>query len=282
MLEPVRDPLAILRRRVSLREAFFATGGTDVWNTVNTLLALRQVGERLPKASEFVLAHRLPDGSLSHSSQTRGTCAETTAAASLAIPGAKGALCRALVRQWLPDGRVRTFVTSSPAGYDAYFTGPSVTAWTLLALRRHAGATERRKQGLGALREDLADAATWQGHPAFYASLFYPAHVGVRLFEPPGLLREALARQTREGGWGFDLTPARASPLCTALALITLASVGRTPRVAAALARGRYFLLDSQASDGSFAIDGAPAELWYAGRVYGTCLALRALSEKAW
>jgi hypothetical protein len=282
VLEPTRDPLGLLKGGASTRDVFFATGGTDVWSTVNALLALKLVGESLPRAASFVMAQRLRDGSLSHSSLTRGPCVETTAAAALAIPRARAGFRRALLRQCLPDGRFRTFIIGSELGYDTYVTGPSVTAWALLSLRGQAGGTERRRRALASLRADLAGAEAWAGHPAFYASRFYPAHVAARLVQPPGMLAWALDLQTRDGGWGFDGAPSRSSPLPTALALLTLAAFPAGVGVALARTRGLRFLLESQDEDGGFSLQGAPRELWYAGRVYVACLALRALSGRPW
>jgi hypothetical protein len=281
ILEPTPDPLGLLKGSASPREVFFASGGTDVWSTVNALLALRLVGASLPRAASFVMAQRLRDGSLSHSSQTRGPCVETTAAAALAIPRASAGFRRALLSQWLPDGRFRTFIIGNELGYDTYLTGPSVTAWALLSLGGQ-GRADRRKRSLASLRYDLAGAESWAAHPAFYATRFYPAHVGARVVTRRGLLVQALELQGRDGGWGFDGAPSRSSPLPTALALLTLAAFPRGAGVARALAGGRRFLLESQSGDGSFSLRGAPRELWYAGRVYVTCLALRALSGQPW
>jgi hypothetical protein len=282
VLEPTPDPLGLLRGRASQREVFFASGGTDVWNTVNALLALRLAGGRLPGAAPFVLAHRLRDGSLSHSSLTRGPCVETTAAAALAMPRARAGFRRALRGQWLPDGRLRTFIIGSELGYDTYLTGPSVTAWALLSLGGEARSAGRLKRSVASLRADLAGAHSWAAHPAFYATRFYPAHVAVRAVPLPGLLVQALDLQATDGGWGFDGTPSRSSPLPTALALLTLAAFSKGAGVAHAQARGRRFLLACQDADGGFSLQGAPRELWYAGRVYVTCVALRALSGRPW
>lgn len=278
--EPVTAPLSLFTKKASPRDAFFISGGTDIWNTVNALLAFRGSGRHLTKsASEFVLSQRLADGTLSHSSGTRGTCTETTAAAALALPRARAELQRALLRHQRADGRFATFIVHGGAGYDTFLTGPSTIAWALLSLQGLTLRPKLKQAAVSALQADLAGRDCWEGHPAFYASAFYPAHLAAQSLRMKTLAQWVMKQQARDGGWGFDAKPGQSAALPTSFALLTLARFARLPAARHAVARGQRWLRRRQAVDGAFELEPAPDELWYAGRVYTTCLAVRALSE---
>lgn len=287
--EVVDDPMAVLRHGGSAADRFFLGGGADIWNTVNAILSLRELGRRHRGAERFVLRSLLADGSLSHSSRSRGPCAETTAAAILALPGDHPRIRRALLRLALPDGRFPTFIVDARGGYDIYLTGPSTTAWALTALGSKkgdrnalAGAYRQlERRGLSALLEDLGDRAIWQGHSAFYATPFYPAHLAAPLVGRRQILDDVVRRQNSDGGWGFGTRRSPSSALPTALAMLTLAASSRDDRVRSATGKGARWLVGQQAGDGSFPLQPAPQSLWYTGKVYVTAVVLRALGRAA-
>lgn len=277
ILEPA-DPLAVLTNGGSAEKWFFAAGGADAWHTANALIALGPTNRIAPRARAFLARCILSDGTLSHSSASRGTCIETTAAAALVLPARRAALRRAIRRHAQPDGRWATFITSTETGHDTYVTGPSVIGWALDAL----GAGARRgNQGAATLREDLGRAPIWSSHPAFYATPFYPAHLAARLVPAPSVERFTVETQHRSGGWGFGDASGRPAAIPTALAVLTLGWFGPSEAGQRAIERARQWLVAHQSPEGSWQVGPAPKELWYAGSVYSTSLALRALSDRS-
>jgi hypothetical protein len=109
-------------------------GGCDVWHTVNAVMALSAIRETSAAACCYVSSKALDGGGLPPSSGGPGICAETTAAAALAIPALRTTNLAALRRHALPHGRWFCFFGVRLHDYDFYVSGPSVTGWVLTAL----------------------------------------------------------------------------------------------------------------------------------------------------
>jgi hypothetical protein len=274
--DSVPDPLRCLdpEARLTRAERFRITGGADVWHTVSAIWALGCLGRRERRAEQFVLAQRFAEGGLPYGTGRPGLCLETTAAAALASRRLRGSATRVLLHHALPHGRWATFMLNHPGGYETYLAGPSVTALAMLVLGR-----DRRgfAGALGYLKRCLEPNGTWAAHPGFYATPFYPAHLGTRLLRPRSVLDHALRTQHAVGGWGFGDPPGRPHPLPTALALLTLANFPHGPRVRRAWVRGADWLVRAQSTSGGWALHPAPRALWYTGPVFVTATSLRAL-----
>jgi hypothetical protein len=274
--DPVDDPLAALARPTR-RLAFRLANGADIWHTVNALLALQAVAQVNEAAARFVRGKLTRQGALSYWSAHPSLCIETCAATAHALPGLRARLARTIERHALPGGRWPNFLLPGVGGYDAYATGPSVTAWALSIL----GQGHRlAPSGRAYLRETMSDQGLWRSHGAFYATPYYPAHLAVAcMADRQRVVRAVLRRQRDDGGWGFgDDGSAPASALPTGFAMLTLAAGGAaSDAVRRALERARRWLLGRQDPRGGFAIAPVPRALFYAGNVYATCVAIRAL-----
>ncbi len=276
--DPVADPLAALAaRRPSRRQAFRLRNGADIWHTTQAVLAFRAAGNPNRAAEAFVRSKLTGRGELSYWSAHPSLCIETCSAAFQALPRLRGILRKTLVRHALPGGRWPNFLLPGKGGYDAYGTGPSVTAWALSALGAdHPLAAAGRDY----LERTRAGDGLWAPHPAFYATPFYPAHLAVGLVRDRGPVALATMRwQLASGGWGFEQgESSRPSVLPSALALSTLVASGRrTPACRRALDRGSRWLLSAQDTHGAFPLGRAPSVLFYAGDVYATCVSVLAL-----
>jgi hypothetical protein len=276
--DPIPDPLATLAlRHPSRRLAFRMMGGADIWHTTNALLAFAATKIANPAAQAFVRSKLTRNGELSYWSYHPSLCIETCAAAFRALPDLRRKLVRTIERHALPGGRWPTSMVPGQAGHDFYLTGPSVTAWALGALDKSQASAQA---GRRYLQETLDVRGMWSAHPAFYATPFYPAHLAVPyLANRLPVVQATLRAQISCGGWAFNGDQASSpSALPTALAVSTLLASGvASAVVAAAVKRGLRFLLDRQKRGGAFSLAPAPASLFYAGDVYATSVALRAM-----
>jgi hypothetical protein len=277
--EPVADPLAALTRPTSLSpsERFHALGGADIWNTVNTLALFRRHGRDTRKLEAFLRPFLAPGTGLCYWSARAGFCAETTAAmARIATPRDRRALLAGIRQHALPRGRWASFILDGPGGYESYLTAPSVTAWILAALDADDPLVP---PALGYLKELVATRPIWSGHPAFYGTPFYPAHLAARFLPKPSVLAYTLSTQGVSGGWGFGDPPKGPSGvLPTAMAIRTLRAFPPRPRVIRAIRRGVDWLARAQRRGGAFPLGPAPQALWYVGTIYSTCQAVAALA----
>jgi hypothetical protein len=251
-------------------------GGADIWHTVNALAAFRAVGLRNAAAESFVARQLAAGVGLSYWSARSGLCIETTSAMALIADAESRRLLRGVLQRYaLPGGRWASFIIDGPGGYESYLVAPSVTAWAVTAL---APSDPLREPGLAYLRESLGERAIWAPHAAFYGTPFYPAHVAAPLLPWEGIGAYALATQDGSGGWGFGDPPEGVSTLPTALAMRVLQALPPTPESRAALARAARWLVATQSADGAFPIGSRPDDVWYAGTVYATCVAVLALA----
>jgi hypothetical protein len=274
----IANPLAALATaRPTRRMAFRLRGGADIWHTTQAILAFSAAGRSNPAAEHFVRSRISRRGELSYWSGHPSLCIETCSAAWHALPSQRNRLTATLVRHALPGGRWPNFILPGRGGYDSYLAGPSVTAWAIGALgARHPLTTP----GLAHLLETLTSDGLWRAHPAFYATPYYPAHLAVAYVgeKRSAVVRATLRQQSPTGGWGFEDFADRPSPLPTAFAIRTLVAAGvRTPQCKRSLRRAVRWLLNSQSASGAFRLAPAPAELFYAGDVFATCVAISAL-----
>lgn len=277
-LDPVHDPLAILRDPHPDRSALYKLGGgCDVWHTTMIVRALKSLGLTDPKAEAALRAAAWTPGSWPHWRAQVALCVETSCAIAEIFPDCRPDIIQMLEKHALPDGSWATVLTGEAGGWTHYVSGPSVSAWALsvlaashpLAQAATAALHRNRQQGL------------WRGHDGFYGSGLYVAALSAPYVGDDALVGAICQLQQGDGGWGFDSAPQSSATLPTAWAILALRACQhqrlRSAGISDAITRGCDYLWAQQVPDGHFPGLPRPEAIFYTGDLFATTQALIAL-----